>query len=32
MPKNQKHIDECVMNILNNIYGRETILRREENK
>lgn len=22
MPKNQKHIDECINNILNNIYGR----------
>jgi len=26
MPKNQSHVDECVMNILKTVYGRKTVL------
>lgn len=26
MPKNQTHVDECIMDILNTVYGRKTIL------
>lgn len=31
MPKNQKHVDECVTHILKTVYGRETVLQRKKN-
>ena len=26
MPKNQSHVEECIIDILKTVYGRETIL------
>jgi len=32
LPKNQRHVDECIQHILKEIYGRKTILQREKSK
>jgi len=32
LPKNQGHVDECIKNILKEVYGRETVLQGEKSK